>query len=117
MAVKIRNLVGMHKFIINCQLSITCAEHSRSINFPKRLTIKIIDIYQSTLSPDHGPLKHLYTYGYCRHEPTCSEYGKKVIKDKGVIIGSLLTLKRILGCNPWKKPDQKRIQKCIDNAG
>jgi len=37
---------------------------------PRHAMILGLRIYQLTLSPDHGPLKHLYTYGYCRHPPT-----------------------------------------------
>jgi len=82
-------------------------------NLPRETICKLIDLYQCTLSPDHGPLRHLYTYGYCRHEPTCSEYGKKVIMKQGAIIGSLLLIKRILSCNPFAKPSEKKILKIL----
>ncbi|MCK5016043.1 MAG: membrane protein insertion efficiency factor YidD [Candidatus Peribacteraceae bacterium] len=73
------------------------------------VVIFFIKIYQNTLSPDHGPLRHLYIYGYCRHIPTCSQYGLIMIEKKGVIIGGFLTLKRLLTCVPWKKPTKKKI--------
>ena len=76
---------------------------------PRTLAIRIIEIYQQTLSPDHGPLKHLHPYGFCRHEPTCSEYGKMILRERGLILGLLLTAKRVLSCHPWKKPDERRI--------
>jgi putative component of membrane protein insertase Oxa1/YidC/SpoIIIJ protein YidD len=41
---------------------------------PRKMIALAITGYQYTLSPDHGPLKALNPYGYCRHEPTCSEY-------------------------------------------
>ncbi|HBU06578.1 MAG TPA: membrane protein insertion efficiency factor YidD [Candidatus Magasanikbacteria bacterium] len=63
----------------------------------------LIRLYQKTLSPDHGPLKHLYPHGYCKYYPTCSEYGYQVIKKHGIIIGSLKAGWRILRCNPWSK--------------
>lgn len=73
-------------------------------HLPRHLGIGIISLYQATLSPDHGPLRHLHPHGYCRHDPTCSEYGKIVLQKRGFIIGSLLTIKRILSCNPWSTP-------------
>ncbi len=65
--------------------------------------IAIITLYQNTLSPDHGPLRHLYPYGYCRHSPTCSEYAKQQLRERGLIIGSLMAVKRVLSCNPFTK--------------
>ena len=75
----------------------------------------MIGLYQATLSPDHGPLRGLYPHGYCRHEPTCSEYGKLVINEKGLLIGSALLLKRILSCNPWSRLSEKKILKIMSN--
>ncbi|MFH1348664.1 MAG: membrane protein insertion efficiency factor YidD [Patescibacteria group bacterium] len=71
---------------------------------PRLTCIKLIEFYQNTLSPDHGPLKDLHPHGFCRHEPSCSEYGKKMIKERGIIIGFLLMIKRVLSCNPFEKP-------------
>ena len=63
--------------------------------------IKLIEIYQRTLSPDHGWFKGFYPAGYCKFTPTCSDYGKEAIIKKGSIRGSLLGFWRILRCNPW----------------
>ena len=71
----------------------------------------VIAFYQATLSPDHGPLRHLWKFGYCRHEPTCSEYGKRAIAERGVIVGGFLTVKRLLSCHPWRKPASERIMR------
>lgn len=79
------------------------------VMFPRNLIIGMVTMYQQTLSPDHGPLRHLYTYGYCRHSPTCSEYAKIVVKKHGAIIGSLLAVKRVITCNPFAKPSEKRL--------
>lgn len=83
---------------------------------PRRMLIGLISIYQATLSPDHGPLKHLYPHGYCRHDPTCSEYGKQVLRDRGAVIGSLLAIKRILNCNPWTKISDEKLMKMAKAA-
>ena len=60
-------------------------EHIRLL--PRKLIAWLIVGYQHTLSPDHGPLKALNPYGYCRHSPTCSEYAKKMIMERGVLVG------------------------------
>lgn len=72
--------------------------------------IKIITLYQNTLSPDHGPLRHLYRYGYCRHSPTCSEYAKIQLKQRGAVVGSFLAMKRVLSCNPFAKISDEKWQ-------
>jgi hypothetical protein len=69
----------------------------------KKIALLLIKLYQKTFSFDHGPLKRLYPFGYCRFKPTCSEYTYEAIKTFGVIKGSLLGGWRILRCNPWNK--------------
>ncbi len=82
---------------------------SHIARLPRNLIVGIITGYQHTLSPDHGPLKHLYPYGYCRHSPTCSVYAKRVITERGVVIGLPMSLWRILLCNPFAKPSKERL--------
>lgn len=72
-------------------------------SFPRRLVVKLIKFYQKTLSFDHGPLKSLYPHGFCRFNPTCSQYGVEAIEKYGIIKGGLMTSWRILRCNPWNK--------------
>ena len=74
------------------------------ININKYLLIFLIDIYQSTLSPDHSWLKARFPYGYCRHYPSCSEYTKQAISKFGIFKGSWLSTKRLLRCHPWAEP-------------
>lgn len=62
-----------------------------------------IRLYQKTFSPDHGPGRHLFPYGYCPFSPSCSEYGYQVIKKRGVFVGTLKAVWRILRCHPWTK--------------
>ena len=78
--------------------------------FPLSIAVGIITLYQHTLSPDHGPLRHLWKHGYCRHSPTCSDYAKQVLRERGLVIGSLLATKRILPCNPFTKPSDEKFQ-------
>ena len=79
------------------------------VRLPRNLIVILITAYQHTLSPDHGPLRHLYTYGYCRHHPTCSEYGKRMVSERGAIIGSWLLFKRLLTCHPWAKISDEKL--------
>jgi len=105
-------------------LLITCYQRTLSPDHPpsprlrwaRYAAIQVIKLYQHTLSPDHGPLRHIYTYGFCRHEPTCSEYGKRMIEQRGVLIGSLFLFKRLLSCHPWRKPSEEKIAKTIERA-
>lgn len=69
----------------------------------KDIVLKIIKLYQKTLSPDHGPPAFLYSEGFCRFKPTCSEYTYQAIKKYGLIKGGLMGLWRILRCHPWSK--------------
>lgn len=39
----------------------------------------------------------------CLYEPTCSEYMKRAINNKGVILGIIYGVWRILRCNPFSK--------------
>lgn len=77
-------------------------------HLPRRSAIFVVRGYQATLSPDHGPLRVFFPDGCCMYRETCSNYGKRVLQERGLIIGSFLALKRILSCHPWKKlpPEQ-----------
>jgi len=72
-------------------------------NIIKKILITLIEIYQKTLSPDHGLLKLMYPHGYCRFTPTCSDYGKEAINKYGPIKGGLMATYRIIRCNPFNK--------------
>lgn len=40
------------------------------------------------------------SHSKCKFIPTCSNYGIEAIKTYGSIKGSILTIKRIIRCNP-----------------
>ncbi|MBR4903982.1 MAG: membrane protein insertion efficiency factor YidD [Selenomonadaceae bacterium] len=60
-----------------------------------RFLISLVKFYQKWLSP----LKP----SCCRFVPTCSNYAIDALKKYGWAHGGLLTLKRILRCNPFCK--------------
>lgn len=61
----------------------------------KHLLIWLITIYRKNISPRRPPC--------CKYIPTCSEYGLTAIERFGAFKGSLLTIWRILRCNPFSK--------------
>lgn len=69
----------------------------------KYLAKKAIRAYQKTLSFDHGPLRVLYSEGFCRFEPSCSQYTYEAIDKYGVLKGGWLGFRRIVRCTPWAK--------------
>lgn len=73
------------------------------VDAPKKLIMWLIKVYQKTISPDHGYFKFLHPTGYCRFFPTCSEYGYQAVEKYGIIKGGIMTIWRILRCNPWNK--------------
>ncbi len=67
----------------------------------RQLLIAAIALYQATLSPDHGPRRRLYPHGFCRFHPTCSEYAKQAIHQRGALVGTRLAFQRLVHCHPW----------------
>ena len=49
--------------------------------------------YQLFVSPVLGPS--------CRYLPSCSDYAATAVERHGALVGSWLTLKRLLRCHPW----------------
>ena len=58
------------------------------------LNIYIIKFYQYFISPILG--------NRCRYLPTCSEYYIDSLRVHGLIKGSILGIKRIFSCHPFK---------------
>ncbi|MBP7113919.1 MAG: membrane protein insertion efficiency factor YidD [Candidatus Peribacteraceae bacterium] len=80
---------------------------------PATISVALVRVYQYTLSPDHGPLRHLYPHGFCRHEPTCSQFAIETLRIRRYPVAIFLIIRRILSCNPWKTPDDERLRACI----
>jgi len=73
------------------------------LTVPRYPVLGLIKVYQKTISPDHGIYRTIFSNGYCKFYPSCSEYGYQIIKKKGLIVGLPMTFWRILRCNPWNK--------------
>lgn len=58
----------------------------------KKFVIYIIKLYQKIPGNWHSS---------CRYVPTCSNYAIEAINVYGVFKGGILTIKRIMRCNPW----------------
>ena len=66
----------------------------------RKLIIFVIEVYQKTISPDHGVFGKTKT---CVFYPTCSEYTKKAVKKYGAVKGVWMGIRRVLRCHPWQK--------------
>lgn len=77
----------------------------------KTIILRSIRLYQKTLSLDHGPFSFLYSEGFCRFKPTCSEYTYQAIDYYGIIRGGAMGLWRICRCHPWSKGGWDPVKK------
>lgn len=73
------------------------------LEMPKRSVLLTIRVYQRTFSPDHGPLRRLHPYGFCKYHPTCSQYTYEAVDKLGIIHGLWLGCRRVLRCTPWSQ--------------
>ncbi len=62
----------------------------------KRILLAYIRFYQKHLSKAKG-------YSSCKFCPTCSAYALEAVEKYGAFKGGILSLKRILRCNPFSK--------------
>lgn len=61
----------------------------------KKMILYLIKIYREKISPMYPPR--------CKYVPTCSQYALEAIEKYGVIKGGLMSIWRILRCNPFSK--------------
>ena len=61
----------------------------------KHVMIWLIRLYQKFISPIKPPC--------CRFTPTCSAYAIEAFKTRGFFVGLILTVWRILRCNPFSR--------------
>jgi len=67
----------------------------------EKLLLNIIHIYQVVFSLEHGWLGKILPHRVCRFYPTCSEYAKSAITQKGALAGLWLACLRLGRCHPW----------------
>ncbi len=61
----------------------------------KRAVVGILRFYKARISPQLPPA--------CRYTPTCSEYAIEAVETRGVVVGMLLAVRRVLSCNPFSR--------------
>lgn len=67
----------------------------------KYIFLILITLYQRLLSPLLRIM--LGTGQFCRFSPTCSEYAKISIQEKGIFKGGYYSMVRLLRCQPFYK--------------
>lgn len=60
---------------------------------PQRLLMLLVQGYRLLLKPWLG--------NACRFEPTCSAYALQALEQHGAVVGTALTVGRVLRCHPW----------------
>ena len=61
----------------------------------KHVMIWLVRLYQKIISPIKPSC--------CRFKPTCSAYAIEAFKKRGFLVGLILTVGRLLRCNPFFK--------------
>ena len=62
-------------------------------SLPAKVLIGAVRAYQLAISPWLPPS--------CRFYPTCSRYALDALRERGAIVGTLLTVWRLLRCHPF----------------
>ena len=60
---------------------------------PRNILIAPVLLWRKVVSPLYGNV--------CRYYPSCSSYGLQSLQRRGLVLGALATIWRILRCNPW----------------
>lgn len=63
------------------------------IRLPRLVLVGLVRFYQLVIGP-HVPSS-------CRYTPSCSQYAIEALRTYGALKGLVLTVHRILRCNPW----------------
>ena len=61
--------------------------------FPKTALMGLVKAYRLLISPALG--------SNCRFTPSCSAYSLEALDQHGAVMGSYLTLRRLVRCQPW----------------
>ena len=60
---------------------------------PRNVAVLLLRGYRAVISPLYGDV--------CRYYPSCSAYALYAIQEHGVVVGSVLGIRRIGRCHPW----------------
>lgn len=60
---------------------------------PRNAAIAFMQLYRRIISPLYGQV--------CRYHPSCSRYAVEAYQRRGFTVGTLLTVWRLLRCNPF----------------
>jgi putative membrane protein insertion efficiency factor len=61
---------------------------------PLWIALGVVHAYRLTLGG-------LVPTGTCKYHPSCSQYALDALRKHGVLKGSVLSVWRLLRCNPW----------------
>ena len=73
--------------------NVTPANNSYAAGNTVHMLITLVKLYKHYLAP--------YVPYQCKYSPSCSEYCIAAFQKKGVLKGTLLTIIRIIKCNPF----------------
>jgi len=82
---------------------------------PRNLAIAFMLAYRRFISPLYGQV--------CRYYPSCSRYALEVFQRQGFVVGVLLTVWRLLRCNPFSSggiddaPERRHPRFSINASG
>lgn len=68
------------------------------LSLPSRALSALIWVYQKTISP---ALVVAAPSCGCRFAPTCSHYARDALHEHGLLVGVVLTVRRLVKCGPW----------------
>lgn len=60
---------------------------------PRNAAILVMKVYRRLISPLYGDV--------CRYYPSCSRYSMEAYQQRGLLLGIVLTVWRLLRCNPF----------------
>jgi len=60
---------------------------------PRNLAVLILRGYRAVISPLYGDVSRYY--------PSCSSYALQPIQEYGLVVGTVLGIRRIARCHPW----------------
>jgi len=75
----------------------------------KRCLVALIRFYQRALSPMKWPT--------CRFYPSCSDYVIEALEKRGILLGFILGIWRILRCNPLSRGGYDPVPEKEDRCG